>query len=79
MAAKMAVYYKKYKKIFPETGKSRDLHVKCWFYWFLSYRHHPCNIPVMQLMHNSEFDIFKMVSRIIADNFYKPVGAAPNL
>ena len=31
MAAKMAVYYKKYKKIFPGLANSRDLHVKCWF------------------------------------------------
>ena len=54
MAAKMAVYYKKYKKIFPETGK-------------------------LKLMHHSEFDIFKMASRMVADKFYKPVGAAPNL
>ena len=42
-------------------------------------RHHPCNIPVMQLMHHSEFDIFKMASRMVVDKFYKPVGAAPNL
>ena len=37
------------------------------------------NIPVMQLMHHSEFDIFKMVSRMVADKFYNPVGAAPNM
>ena len=79
MAAKMAVYYKKYKKIFPKLANSRDLHVKCWFYWSLSYRLHPCNIPVMQLMHHSEFDIFKMASRMVADKFYKPVGATSNL
>ena len=79
MAAKMAVYYKKYKKIFPETGNLQGFNAKCWFYWFLSYRHYPCNIPVMQLMHYSKFDIFKMASRIIADKFCKPVGAAPNL
>ena len=40
---------------------------------------HTCNIPVMQLMHYSEFDIFKMASRMVADKFYKPVGAASNL
>ena len=33
----------------------------------------------MQLMHRSEFDIFKMVSKMVADKFYKPEGAAPNL
>ena len=46
---------------------------------YLSNRHHHCNIPVMQLMHHSEFDIFKMASRMVADKFYKPMGAAPNL
>ena len=40
-------------------------------------RHHPCNIPVMQLMHHSEFDIFKLASRLVDDKFYKPVRAAP--
>ena len=40
---------------------------------------HPCNIPVMQLMHHSEFDIFKMASRMEADKFYKPTGATPSL
>ena len=29
MAAKMAVYYKKYEKIFRGQANSRDLHVKC--------------------------------------------------
>ena len=33
----------------------------------------------MQLMPHSEFDVFKMASRMVADKFYKPVGAAPNL
>ena len=28
MAAKMAVYYIKYKKIFPGLANSKDLHVK---------------------------------------------------
>ena len=31
----------------------------------------------MQLMHHSEFDIFKMVSSIVADKFNKYVGMAP--
>ena len=69
LAAKMAVYYKKYKKIFPGPANSRDLHVKWLFYRFLSYRHHPCNIPVMQLMHHSEFNIFKMAVRMVAEKF----------
>ena len=69
MAAKMAVYNKKNKKIFPETGKLQGFACKCWFYWFLSYIYRPCIIPVMQLMHHSEFDIFKMASRMVADKF----------
>ena len=79
MAAKMAVYYKNIRKFYLRPVNSRDSHAKCWYYWFLSYSHHPCNVPVMQLMHHSEFDIFKMASRMEADKFYKPVGAPPNL
>ena len=79
MAIKMAVYYKNIRKFSLRPTNSKDLHVKCWFSWFLSSRHHPCNIPVMQLMHHSEFDIFKMASRMVADKFYKPVGVATNL
>ena len=41
--------------------------------------HHPCNIQVMQLMHHSEFDMFKMASRLVDDKFYKPVRATPYL
>ena len=33
----------------------------------------------MQLMHHSEFDIFKIVCRMVADKFNEPVGAAPYL
>ena len=69
MAAKMAVYNEKYKKIFPETGKIL-------FDWFLNYKHYPCNIPVMVFIHHSEFDIFKMASRMVPDKFYNSVGAA---
>ena len=29
-------------------------------------------IPVMLFMHHSAFDIFKMVSKIVADNFSNP-------
>ena len=76
MAAKMAVYYKHMGKFPTRPANSMDLHVKSWFYWVLSYGHHPCNIPVM---HHLEFDIFKMAPIMIADTFYKPVGAAPNL
>ena len=79
MAAKMAVYYRQYKKISPKTMKLQEFACKMLIFLFLSYRYHPCNIPVMQLIHHSEFDIFKMVSRMVADEFYKPVGAASNL
>ena len=33
-------------------------------------------MQVMLFMHHSEFDIFKMASRMVADKFYKAVGAA---
>ena len=66
MAAKMAIYYKKYKKIFPETGKLQGFACKMLLLLILEL-HHPCNIPVIQLMHYSEFDIFKMASRTVAD------------
>ena len=36
MATKMAVNNKKYKKIFPETGKLQELACKILFYWFLN-------------------------------------------
>ena len=32
-----------------------------------------------QLMHHSEFDIFKMASTMVADNFNKSVGTAAYL
>ena len=32
-----------------------------------------------QLMYHSVFDIFKMASRLVADKFDKPMGAAPYL
>ena len=71
MAAKMAVYYKNIRGFSLKPTNSRDLHEKCWFDWFWSYRHHPCNIPVMQLMHHPEFYIFKMSSRLVA-NLWEP-------
>ena len=77
MAAKMAVYYKKYKTIFPETGKLQGFACKILILLIFEYIHHSCNIPVMQLMHYLEFDIFKMASRVVAEKFYKPMGATP--
>ena len=35
MAANLAVYHKKYMKSSLRPTKSRDLHAKCLFYWFL--------------------------------------------
>ena len=72
MAAKMAVYNNKYKKIFSETGKLQEFACKILFYWFLNYKHYPCNIPVKLLIHHSEFDKFKMASRVVPDMFYNP-------
>ena len=76
MATKMALYYKNMRKSSLRLANSRDLHTKCLFYWFLNYKHYRCNIQVMLYMHHSEFDIFKMASRMVANKFYKPVGAA---
>ena len=36
MAAKMEVYNKKYKKIFPETVKLKEFACKILFYWFFN-------------------------------------------
>ena len=79
MAAKMAAYYKEYEKIFPETGKLQGFAYKMLILLILelqTYKHYRCNIQMMLFMHHSKFDIFKMASRMVADKFYKPVGAA---
>ena len=60
MAAKMAVYYKKYKKIFPETGNLQGFACTMLILLIHELQTSSFNIPVMQLMHHSEFDIFKM-------------------
>ena len=75
----MAVYYKKYKKISPYTGKLEGFACKMLILLPLELQSSSCNIAVMQTMHHSEFDIFKMAVRMLADTFYKPVGAAPSL
>ena len=75
MADKMAVYDNKYEKIFPETGKLQGFAYKMLIVLILELQHYRCNIQVMLFMHHSEYDIFKMASRIVADKFYKPVGA----
>ena len=33
--------------------------------------------PVMHMRLQSEFEIFKMASRLVADKFYKPMGTLP--
>ena len=70
----MAVYYKKYKKIFTETGKLHGFTCKMLISLILEL-----DIILVTSLHHSEFDIFKMASRMVVDKFYKPVGAAPNL
>ena len=79
MAAMMAVNNKKYKKIIPETGKLQEFACKILFYLFLNYKHHPLNVPVILLIHHSEYDILKVASRMLPDKFYSPVGAASYL
>ena len=70
---------KKYKKIFPETDKLQGFACKMLIFWILNYRHHPCKISVMLIMYHSEFDIFKIASRLVSGKFYIPVGMAPYL
>ena len=79
MAAKMAVYYKKYEKIFPETGKLQGFAYKMVILLILELLYNQCNIQMMLCMYHSQFDIFKMASRIVVNKFYKPLGAAPYL
>ena len=79
MADKMAVvYYKTNEKIFPETGKIPRIVYKMLILLILEL-HYRCNIQAMLFMYQSEFDILKMASHMVADKFYKRVGAAPYL
>ena len=75
MAAKMAVYHKKFKKIFPDWQSPGICMQTAYFTdsWITDII---LVIPVMLFMHHSAFDIFKMVSKILADQFFKLVGAA---
>ena len=68
MADKMAVYYKTNEKIFPETGKILRIAYQMHILLILEL-HYRCNIQAMLFMHHSEFDIFKMASRMVADKF----------
>ena len=79
MATKMAVYNKKYKKIFPETGKLQEFACKVLFYWYLNYKHYPCNIPVILL--NTSYRKWYIQDDVQDGNnkFYNPVRAASYL
>ena len=74
MAAKMAVYYKKYMKIFPETDKVQGLGCKMPILLILELQ---TSSLWSQWCYHSAFDIFKMASKIVANTFFKPVGVAP--
>ena len=74
MAAKMAVYHKKYKKIFPETDKVQGFACKMLILLILELQTSSLR---SQLCYHSAFNIFKMASKIVANKFIKPVGAAP--
>ena len=67
MATKMVVYNKKYKKILPETGKLQKFASTILFYWFFNYKHYHWNIPLVLVINHSEFDMFKMASRMVPD------------
>ena len=74
MAAKMAVYYKKYKKIFPETDKVQGF---AWEMLILLILDLQTSSLWSQWCYHSAIDIFKMAFKIVANKFFKPVGAAP--
>ena len=74
MAAKMAVYYKKYKKIFPETDKVQGFACKMLILLILELQ---TSSLLSKWCYHSAFDIFNMASKIGANEFFKPVGAAP--
>ena len=74
MAAKMAVYHKKYKKIFPETDKVPGFACKMLILLILELQ---TSSLWSQWCYHSAFNIFKMASKIVANKFIKPVGAAP--
>ena len=74
MAAKMAVYHKKYKKIFSETDKFQGFADKMRILLILDLQ---TSSLWSQWCFHSAFDIFKMASKIVANKLFKPVGAAP--
>ena len=74
MAAKMAVYHKKYKKIFPETDKVQGFACKMFILLILELQ---TSSLWSQWCYHSAFDIFMKASKIVANKFLKPRGAAP--
>ena len=74
MAAKMAVYHKKYKKIFPETDQVQGFACKMLILLILELQ---TSFLWSQWCYHSAFDKFKMASKIVANKFFKPVGVAP--
>ena len=74
MAAKMAVYHKKYKKIFPETYKVQGF--ACKMLILLSLELQTSSLW-SQWCNHSAFGILKMASKIVANKFFKPGVAAP--
>ena len=74
MAAKMAVYHKKYKKLFPETDKVQEFACKMLILLILKLQ---TSSLCSQWCYHSAFYIFKMASKIVANKFFKPVEAAP--
>ena len=74
MAAKMAVYHKKYTKIFHEADKVQEFACKMLILLILELQ---TTSLWSQWCYHSASDIFKMASKIVANKFYKPVGAAP--
>ena len=68
MAAKMAVYHKKYKKIFPETDKVQGFACKMLILLILELQ---TSSLWSQWCCHSAFDIFKMASKIVANNFFQ--------
>ena len=64
MAAKMAVYHKKYKKIFPETDKVQGFACKMLILLILELQ---TSSLWSQWCYYSAFNIFKMASKIVAN------------
>ena len=78
MAAKMAVYYKKYEKIFPETGKLQGFAHKMLVLLILEVQTLRCYIQVILFMHYLELDIFKTAFRMVATRFTNPRKQCPS-